>query len=380
MTPPDAATAAGPAEPTTIIQPDGTANGGDPNLPADECKILYRAMVAQRMLEDRGTKLQRQGRIGFYIGGLGQEATGAGAALALRPDDWILPSYRSPAFVIVRGVELKKLVHQCYGNARDGAKGRQMPNHYSFKEANFVSISSPLATQIPHATGVAMAMKLRGDGNVALCDFGDGATSEGDFHVGLNFAAVFKAPAIFLCQNNGWAISVPVERQTASASFAIKAKAYGMPGVRVDGNDALAVYAAVRDAADRARAGGGPTLIEAVTFRMGSHSSSDDWTKYRDKAEVEAWAKKDPIDRFRRYMEKRGDWDAALEQGLRDKIAAEIEAGVKEAESTPEPPLVSMFEDVLAELPYHLRRQQAELVAEQDETKTDRDASMAFPL
>jgi len=379
MTPPQSATATG-TEPTTIIRPDGTVNGGDPGLPADECKILYRAMVAQRMLEERGTKLQRQGRIGFYIGGLGQEATGAGAAAALRPDDWIVPSYRSPAFVLVRGVELKKLVHQCYGNARDNTKGRQMPNHYSFKEANFLSISSPLATQIPHATGIAMAMKIRGDGNVALCDFGDGSSSEGDFHVGLNFAAVFKAPAIFLCQNNGWAISVPVSRQTASANFAIKAKAYGMPGVLVDGNDALAVYAAVKTAADRARRGEGPTLIEAVTYRLGSHSSSDDWTRYRDKAEVEAWAKKDPIERFRRYLENRGDWNDTLENSLREKIAAEIEEGVKEAESTPEPPLTSMFEDVYAELPGHLRRQQADLVAEQSETKTDRDASMAFPL
>jgi pyruvate dehydrogenase E1 component alpha subunit len=366
--------------PRTILEPDGSVNGGDPKLAADECKILYRAMVAQRMLEERGTKLQRQGRIGFYIGGLGQEAVGAAAALALRPDDWIAPSYRSPAFVLVRGVPIVKLVHQCYGNARDNTKGRQMPNHYAFREANFLSISSPLATQIPQATGIAMAMKIRGDGNVVLCDFGDGATSEGDFHVGLNFAGVFKAPVVFLCQNNGWAISVPVSRQTASASFAIKARAYGMPGVLVDGNDALAVYAAVREAAERARKGDGPTLIEAVTFRMGSHSSSDDWTRYRDKAEVEAWARRDPIERFRRYLEHRGDWNATLEKGLRDKIAAEIEEAVKEAEGTPEPPLASLFEDVFAKLPAHLQRQQAALIEEQRATKTDRDASMAFPL
>lgn len=377
MTPRDSATL---DPPRSILHPDGSVNGDDPGLAADECKMLYRAMVAQRMLEDRGTKLQRQGRIGFYIGGLGQEAVGAAGALALRPDDWIAPSYRSPAFVLVRGVSIQKLVHQCYGNARDNTKGRQMPNHYSFREANFVSISSPLATQIPQATGIAMAMKLRGDGNVVLCDFGDGATSEGDFHVGLNFAAVFKAPVVFLCQNNGWAISVPVSRQTASAGFAVKARAYGMPGERVDGNDALAVYAAVRAAAERARAGGGPTLIEAVTFRMGSHSSSDDWTRYRDKAEVEAWAKRDPIERFRRYLEHRGDWNATAEKALRDKLEAEIEAAVKEAEGTPEPPLPSMFEDVFASLPPHLARQQAALVEEQRATKTDRDASMAFPL
>ncbi|MHC5020424.1 MAG: thiamine pyrophosphate-dependent dehydrogenase E1 component subunit alpha [Planctomycetota bacterium] len=331
--------------------------------PSDILQVLspeYRAMVAQRVLEERAVKLQRQGRLGFYIGGIGQEAPGAAAALALRPDDWIVPSYRSPAFALIRGVSLSDMIHQCYGTGKETTQGRQMPCHYSFKEAKFLSISSPLGTQIVQAAGVGMAAKIKGDDTVVLVDFGEGSTSENDFHTGLNFAGVFNAPVIFFCQNNQWAISTPYERQTAAATIADKAVAYGMPGVRCDGNDALAV--------------------EAVTYRVGSHSSSDDWTKYRGEEAVNEWLKKDPIDRFRAYLTKRGDWDDAAEQAMRDKINAEIDDAVKDAESTPPPSISSMFQDVYHELPAHLVQQRDALIEEQKETQTDRDESMAFPL
>jgi pyruvate dehydrogenase E1 component alpha subunit len=380
MTPPESATASTPSDIQQVLSPAGDLVGHDPALPLDDLKILYRAMVAQRVLEERAVMLQRQGRMGFYIGGIGQEAPGAAAALALRPDDWIVPSYRSPAFALVRGVSLASLIHQCYGNSKDTMKGRQMPCHYSFKEANFLSISSPLGTQIVQATGVGMAAKIKGDDTVVLVDFGDGATSENDFHTGLNFAGVFQAPVVFFCQNNQWAISTPYNRQTAAPSIAAKAVAYGMPGVRCDGNDALAVYNAVQEAAERARSGGGPTLIEAVTYRVGSHSSSDDWTKYRGDEQVNEWLKKDPLDRFKAYLTKRGDWDEAAEEAMRAKINSEIDDAVKDAESTPPPSISSMFEDVYAEMPAHLRQQRDGLIEEQRETQTDRDESMAFPL
>jgi 2-oxoisovalerate dehydrogenase E1 component alpha subunit len=377
---PESATAHNPSDISQVLSPEGELVGNDPALPLDDLKILYRAMVAQRVLEERAVMLQRQGRLGFYIGGIGQEAPGAAAALALRPDDWIVPSYRSPAFALIRGVSLAAMIHQCYGTGKDTMKGRQMPCHYTFKDANFLSISSPLGTQIVQAAGVGMAAKIKGDDTVVLVDFGEGASSENDFHTGLNFAGVFNAPVIFFCQNNQWAISTPFERQTAAATIADKAVAYGMPGVRCDGNDALAVYNAVTEAAERARNGGGPTLVEAVTYRVGSHSSSDDWTKYRGEEKVNEWLKKDPIDRFKAYLTKRGDWDDAAEQAMRDKINAEIDDAVKDAESTPPPSISSMFQDVYHELPAHLVQQRDALIEEQRETQTDRDESMAFPL
>jgi len=377
---PESATAHDPSDIQQVLSPAGELVGRDPALPLDDLKILYRAMVAQRVLEERAVMLQRQGRMGFYIGGIGQEATGAAAALALRPDDWIVPSYRSPAFALIRGISLNAMIQQCYGTGKEVTQGRQMPCHYSFRDANFLSISSPLGTQIVQAAGVGMAAKIRGDDTVVLVDFGEGSTSENDFHTGMNFAGVFQAPVVFFCQNNQWAISTPYERQTASASIAAKAVAYGMPGVRCDGNDALAVYNAVQDAAERARNGGGPTLVEAVTYRVGSHSSSDDWTKYRGEEAVNEWLKKDPIDRFKAYLTKRGDWDDAAEEAMRAKINAEIDEAVKDAESTPPPSISSMFEDVYHQLPAHLVQQRDALIEEQRETQTDRDESMAFPL
>lgn len=331
-------------------------------LAPEQMKELYATMVRVRALEDRAVALQRQGRIGFYVGCAGQEAAHIGSSYALRPDDWILPAYREPGGALLRGVSIKTLVDQCFGTSEDPSKGRQMPCHYSFREINYAPVSSPIGTQCIQATGVAMAMRIRKRDTVAITYFGDGATSSNDFHVGMNFAGVFKAPVIFFCQNNQWAISCPVSRQTASETIAHKAVAYGMPGVRVDGNDVLAVYQVTQSAVERARAGKGPTLIEAVTYRMGPHSTADDPTRYRPDTELQEWKEKDPVDRMRRYMERNIEWDQASDDRLWDEVRAEVAAAVDSAERTPLPPVSSLFDDVYAELPWHLREQRVELL------------------
>jgi 2-oxoisovalerate dehydrogenase E1 component alpha subunit len=306
-------------------------------------------MVMTRLLDERALKLQRQGRIGFYVPAEGQEASHVGAAFALRAEDWVFPSYRDPGIALLRGVPVVELMHQCYANAADNTRGRQMPVHYSFKKFNFVSISSPIATQIIQAVGAAMAMKIRKERGVAMTFFGDGATSANDFHTGMNFAGVFASPCVFVCENNGWAISVPLEGQTASATIAVKAEAYGMPGVRVDGNDVLAVYGAARQAVERARTGRGPTLIESVTFRIGAHSSSDDAARYRDPALCEAWRKKDPIERFRRYLAQQKVVTPKQDEELRKGCADELQAAIDAAEKVGPPAVSTMFDDVYAE-------------------------------
>lgn len=331
-------------------------------LRPDQLKEIYRTMVRTRALEERGMTLQRQGRIGFYIGCAGQEAAHIGSAYALNADDWIFPAYREPGAALMRGVPMKALIDQCFGNAEDGTKGRQMPCHYSFRNINYAPVSSPIGTQCIEAAGVGMAMRIRRKNNVAITYFGDGATSSNDFHCGMNFAGVFKAPVIFLCQNNQWAISLPVNKQTASESIAAKAVAYGMPGVRVDGNDVLAVYQATREAVERARAGNGPTLIEAVTYRMGPHSTSDDPTRYRGDSELQSWKEKDPIERMRRYLEQHADWDKAADDKLWEEARAEVTAAAQSAERIPEPPHNSIFDDVYAQLPWNLKEQRAELL------------------
>ena len=341
----------------SILRPDGTADPElDPKLDDETVLKIYRTMVQTRVLDDRMLTLQRQGRIFFYLVSTGQEASGVGSAAAVTDDDWFVPHYRQPGTFLYRGVTVKQLVTQCYGNAWDSTKGRQMPVHYSFREQNMVSISSPIGTQIVQAAGVGMAMKQKGAETVALTFFGDGSTSSNDFHSGLNFAGVYKAPVIFVCENNGWAISLPVERQTAAKTMAHKAVAYGMPGVRVDGNDVLAVYKAVRDARERGLKGEGPTLLEFVTYRMGGHSSSDDPTRYRGDAQVEDAKERDPIDRFRPYLETRGLWDETKQEALVAECRQAVNDAVKEAERVPKPELESLFSDVYAEMPADLRR------------------------
>lgn len=346
-----------------VISNEGVANRDiEPSIPTQDLLRLYRIMVLNRQLDDRMMKLQRQGRIGFYLQSMGEEATTVGTAYVLEKKDWIFPCYREPGAAFVRGFKLVDFICQLIGNAGDPVKGRQMPNHYVYKEGNYTSVSSPVGTQIPQAVGAAWASKILKDPVVVLVYFGEGATSQGDFHVGLNFAGVFKTPNIFICRNNGYAISVPRSRQTASESIAIKAKAYGIAGVLVDGNDILAVIQATREAADRARKGEGPTLIECVTYRQGAHSSSDDPRAYRPDDEYEQSVQGDPIVRFRKYLEERKLWDASREQALQEEVKQEILNAVAEAEKNGPPPVESMFEDVFAELTPNLQEQKQYLL------------------
>jgi len=253
---------------------------------------------------------------------------------------------------------------QYFANAEDAQKGRQLTNLLGDKSLNYVSGSASIATQIPHAVGVALAAKLRGDPIVTMTYFGDGATSENDFHAGMNFAGVFKTPTIFFCQNNHWAISLPVNRQTASETIAIKAQAYGFEGVRVDGNDILAVYRTTKEAVDKARKDGGPTLIEAVTYRMGPHSSSDDPKRYRSEEEFAEWQRRDPLVRFRKYLEKKRIWSEADEKQAQDEANRQLDEAIEHAEKSTRPAIETLFTDVYEQMPWNLKEQLEELRAE----------------
>ena len=352
-------------EPFSILADDGTIKPGTraPEITDEAALKLYRGMLQVRLVDDRMMKLQRQGRLGFAMSSLGEEATHFGAAYALRDSDWIFPSYREPGVFFWRGYSLKDYVNQLHGNVEDPIKGRQMPVHHSANWLNIVSISSPVGTQIPQAAGMAMAARISKKDDCAVAFFGEGTASTGQFHVGLNFAGVFKAPCIFFCRNNGWAISTPGNKQTAAKSIAIKALAYGMPGIRVDGNDLLAVIAVMQDAVARARAGQGPTLIEGVTYRRGGHSSSDDPSVYRDPSEPKEWEAKDPLERWRRYLETRKLWTQELHDQYSREITDELMAAVKHAGEIGNPEVETMFDDVFAELPPHLQEQKAELMS-----------------
>jgi len=341
-----------------ILDEDGTVDAAaDPKLSEKVLRDAYRCLVLVRILDTRMLSLQRQGRIGFYVPSTGEEASQVGSAMALTPKDWVFPAYREPGCALWRGVTVEAIVAQCYGNSADRMKGRQMPSHYGERATNYVTPSSPVGTQLPMAVGTAWAAKIRGDPIVTLAYFGDGATSEGDFHAGMNFAGVFKTPTVFFCKNNQWAISFPVDRQTAAKTLASKAQAYGFDGVRVDGNDLLAVYAATKAAVDKARAGGGSTMIEAVTYRLGPHSSSDDPTRYRRREEVEDWQRRDPIERVRRFLETRGSWTKAQDESLRKELEDLVSETIRTVERAPPSPLESLFTDVFAEMPPNLREQ-----------------------
>jgi pyruvate dehydrogenase E1 component alpha subunit/2-oxoisovalerate dehydrogenase E1 component alpha subunit len=324
---------------------------------------LYREMLRLRTLDERMMTLQRQGRVGFYGACTGQEAATLASAIALEESDWIFPALRESGAMLMRGFPLVPYLCQVFGNVGDLTKGRQMPSHMAGRAVNQVSWGSCIGTQLPQAVGAAMAAKIKGEKMVVAAYMGDGATSEGDFHVALNFAGVFQAPVVFICQNNHWAISVPSSRQTASESIAIKARAYGMPGVKVDGNDAIAVYGAVKTAVERARSGGGPTLVECETYRIGAHSSSDDPTRYRDEREVEAWRKRDPIEALRTRLIESGAWDLERDEALKVQLLAEVNQAIDAAEQQPDPPREELFDDVYQELPWHLREQRQELLA-----------------
>jgi pyruvate dehydrogenase E1 component alpha subunit len=352
---------------TTKARP--SSSGASPETLAGERLLdAYRTMALARSLDERALSLQRQGRIGFYAPHAGQEATLIGSALALEPDDWVFPAYRELTVALVRGAPLQAVVDQLFGDADDLCKGRQMPNHFAFPEQHYVSASSPIGTQITHAVGAAMAARYRKDPIATITYFGDGATSSNDFHAGLNLAGVFRAPTIFLCQNNEWAISLPRERQTKSATLAMKAEAYGFPGVVVDGNDVRAVHAAVRAARARAVAGEGPTLIEAQVYRLGPHSSSDDPHRYRTDSEVSAARQRDPVVRLRTELLGSGLLDEAADGRLWEEARAAVAAAVTRAEAVGPVDPLSLFDDVFAARTPRLDEQRAELAAHLDRT------------
>jgi len=346
-----------------VLRDDGTLDPqNDPGLSNDEVLALYRAMVRARLLDERLVLLQRQGRIGFHIGCLGEEASILGSAFAMRENDWIFPCYREFAAALWRGMPLQRYVDNMFGNANDPVKGRQMPDHYTWKKGKFGSVSSPIGTQITQAVGFAWAAKIKREDAAVLVYFGEGATSSNEFHNGMNFGGVFKAPVVFFCRNNGWAISVPTERQTASETFAQKGVAYGIPGVRCDGNDIFAVIKVTRDAVARAARGEGPTIIEALTYRLSGHSTSDDPKAYRPEAGVDPWRKLDPIPRLRAYITRNLGWTEAQDKQLETELDAELKAAIAVAEKTPAPSLESMFEEVYGEMPWHLAEQKDELL------------------
>jgi len=341
-----------------VIAPDGSIDHEqDPGLTTEEVENLYRMQVLARVFDEKAISLHRQGRIGTYAPLRGQEAAQVGAAYALASQDYCFPTYRDHAMYLTRGLELKHvLLHLLgQGNYVDGETGDGL---------RMFTPAIPIATQLPHAVGMGMAADYRGEDVATLVSFGDGATSEGDFHEAMNFAGVFESPTVFFCQNNGYAISLPRERQTASATIAQKAEAYGFEGVRIDGNDVLAVYSAVRDALAKARAGEGPTLIEAVTYRQGAHTTTDDPSKYRDEAEVEAWLQHDPVVRTREYLAERHGWTDADEEALREETRAYVAEQVAAAEEASGLDAAELFAHVFAEEPARFAAQRDAMVDE----------------
>jgi len=336
----------------------------EPDLADDLLLKLHRSMLLTRKFDERLLNLQRQGRIGTFAPVSGQEAAQLGAVAVLRPSDWFVPAFREMGAEIWRGRSLDSVI--VYNNGFN--EGVDIP-----EDCNDLPISVPVGSQILHAVGLAWAAKYRQTDNVAMAFFGDGATSEGDFHEGLNFAGVFQTPAIFVCQNNHWAISHPRAKQSRSKTLAQKALAYGMPGIQVDGNDILAVFAAAREAAERARSGGGPTLVECVTYRMTMHTTADDPKRYRSDEEVDQWRKRDPIARFQKYLTDKGLLAADKIAGIASEIDAEIQAAVDRAEAqmkTLGNPL-DMFEHAYAETPPHLEAQKEALARELAETSAE---------
>ena len=335
----------------------------EPDLDQDFLVRLYRAMLLGRKFDERQLSLQRQGRIGTFAPITGQEAQ-IGFVAALQPSDWFVPSFREVAAQLWRGERMESiLLHN--GGFKDPG-GEEEPGERS----NNIPVAVPVASQVLHAVGLAWGVKYRKKKDVVMAFFGDGATSEGDFHEGLNFAGVYQVPVIFVCQNNHWAISVPLERQTHSKTLAQKAIAYGMPGIQVDGNDVLATYTAAKEAVERARSGGGPTFIESVTFRILMHTTADDPTRYRKEEVVTEWKERDPLIRFRKYMASKGIPDEKV-TGLEEEVLKEIQSAVDKAEEKMkrlENQSLGMFDHIFAEPPPMLREQREELARELKET------------
>jgi pyruvate dehydrogenase E1 component alpha subunit len=319
----------------------------------DEVRRLYRAMVASRLYDRKGTALQKQGRLATYAPLEGQEAAQIGSAAALRPDDWMVATYRDAAAMWFHGYGWELLLLGRMGDERGGSPPEGV---------NVLPPSITVGAHMIHAVGLAWAEKLRGSDRIAITYFGDGATSEGDFHEAMNFAGVYRLPVVFLCENNQYAISLRRDRQTAAETIAAKADGYGMPGVLIDGNDLFAVVEATRGAVERARVGGGPTLIEALTYRLGPHTTSDDPKRYRDPAEEEQWRGRDPLVRVRTWLVERGGWTEEWQREIEAEEGAAVEAAVEAAEALPPQDPGGPFEAMFQNMTPQLRDQRAELL------------------
>jgi TPP-dependent pyruvate/acetoin dehydrogenase alpha subunit len=326
---------------------------------------MYRWLIYNRAVDDRGYILVRQGRAGFYAQTSGQEASQIGSALPLQKDDWLFGDHRSQGSMLVKGLAAAEWFAHVLGRSLDPTKGRMMPHGTGRADLHIVPGSSTVGNQITEAVGTAMAQYIKKKKEITICYFGDGATSEGDFHVGMNFAAVYNSPIILFCQNNQYAISVRLEEQTHTKTIAEKAHAYGMEGYFVDGNDVLAVYAVTKHCADKAREGRGPSLIESYTYRYGPHSSADDDSRYRPKGELEMWrSQRDPITRFRNFLQLRKLWDDEKDIALQARVKGELAAALEEAEKSPPPEPLTVFDQVYAQLTPHLEWERSELAAE----------------
>ena len=338
----------------SVLDSDGNLDAAlEPAIAPEDLRRLYRTMLLARRFDERMLRLQRQGRIGTFAPIKGQEAAQLGSVATLARADWMVPSFRETAAMLWRGWPMEKMLLFFSGRLEGG---RPEPDQHD------LPICIPVATQLPHAVGLAYAAQYRGDDAVVMAYCGDGATSEGDFHEAMNFAGVWHVPLVFVVQNNQWAISVPVKKQTHSRTIAQKALAYGFPGLQVDGNDVLAVYAASREAVERARRGDGPTLIECVTYRLGVHTTSDDPTKYRTAEEVAEWERKDPLARFAAYLEKR----SLLDPGLEEAIEAEIARSVQAFEAAAPPDPLTAFDHAYGNPPRSYEAQRAEMTDQLD--------------
>ena len=351
-----------------VLNDDDEAVGEwDPKLSPDELRNALGHMVRIRAYDDRMMMMQRQGRLSFYMKCLGEEAVSVGAAMAMETRDIVVPSYRQQGLLFVRGRSMVDMISHCITNSNDNVKGRQMPVHYSWKEGNFVSISSPVGTQFPQAVGAAMAFAYRGEDSIACTWLGEGTSAQGDFHYGLNFASVYQAPCVLVVVNNQWAISTHRNLAHGGPSFAARGIPYNVASLRVDGQDLLAVYAAHKWATERARAGHGPTLLEMYTYRGDSHSSSDDPSIYRPGDGYENWPLGDPVDRLKAHLMKMGEWDDERHEALEAQCKDEIIVAYKEAEKHgtlkdgPFPPVTTLFEDVYEEEPWHLLEQRGQV-------------------
>lgn len=328
-----------------------------PNISKDVALKIYDTMEYIRVLDDRMIAAQRQGRISFYLASTGEEAAAVASAAALSDDDLIMSQYREQGALAYRGYTTDQFMNQMFSNKADPNKGRQMPIHYGDKALNFMTISSPLGTQIPQASGYAYGQKMAGKDAVTICYFGEGAASEGDFHAGVNMAAVLNCPVIFFCRNNGYAISTPAEEQFAGDGIASRGLGYGVKTIRVDGNDPLAVFAATQEARKIAITEKCPVLIEAMTYRLAAHSTSDDPTGYRSKDEEEKWRAKDPIVRLAKWLDSKGWFDEAQNKQKVEQARLDVLASMKKCEKTDVCEVDDIVTDVYHQVPWHLKEQ-----------------------